>query len=361
MLFLSTIIYFLMMVYLYVRFVKKLNFSPAYRQIFFYLLVLVGLLAISYMPVRKLDLINATLLEFFAFSVGAVFIFVAITFFYEFARIFLRNRRDLIVADILVVVIALLLIGYGFFEAVREPKIVEIEFESKKLHRDLKLAQLTDLHLGNSIFLDKNFAREVAKRISKEQVDLVAITGDLIDAPLAKVKDALQEIAKIQSTYGIYYVLGNHEYLYEVGDLIDYLKTLGIVVLENSNKQVVDNIYAAGIYDLFGKRKGIYLPDVDAALSGVDENSFTIFMTHQPKAVDLMDNHKPDLIIAGHTHCGQIFPFGLIAKIDQPFVVGLHKEKNLYVSCGAGFWGPPIRLFAPSELTIIHLKQTKER
>lgn len=345
-------IYLLMIFYVYKRYIKKLTFSPLYKKIVLYLLVLTAVLAIFYIPVKKLDLIGGVWVELFALAVGAGFIFFALTVAYEFFRLFIKKQKHLFLADIATVLLAITVILYSFFEAVRDPKVVEIEIVSSKIDKPFKIAHLSDLHLGNSIFLDEGFALDVANMVSRQNVDLVAITGDLVDAPLEKVKRSLDLIATTHSKHGIYYVLGNHEYLYDTLDLIEYLKSLGIVVLENSNQTVTESITVAGIYDLFGERIGKLPPDSNKAFEGVEDDEFVIFLTHQPKGkVD-----RADLTLSGHTHGGQIFPFGALVKLDQPYIAGLNVEKTVYVNRGTGFWGPPLRLFAPSEIAIITLK-----
>jgi predicted MPP superfamily phosphohydrolase len=111
-----------------------------------------------------------------------------------------------------------------------------------------------------------------------------------------------------------------------------------------------------GLNDLTGRRFGIRPPNVEEAYNRVDESKATIVLSHQPKSIALVENRRCDLMLSGHTHGGQIFPFGWLVKLDQPYLSGLHEHlpgQQIFVSRGTGYWGPPLRVLAPSEISRI--------
>ena len=186
-----------------------------------------------------------------------------------------------------------------------------------------------------------------------------------MDTKLEFAKPALDELKNINSKYGTYFIVGNHEYFHGVTPIIDYVNTLGIKVLENESVYIGDEnigFNLAGVYDNFGFKYGSYIPDINKALENC-KNSPTVLLAHQPKFINsILNTSNIDLILCGHTHGGQIFPFNFLVKLDQPYVKGLniHNETTqVYVNKGTGFWGPPMRLGASSEITILNLKEAK--
>ncbi|MDA7848161.1 metallophosphoesterase, partial [Sulfurospirillum sp.] len=162
----------------------------------------------------------------------------------------------------------------------------------------------------------------------------------------------------IKSKYGVYFVSGNHEYFHGVEAICEHLKSLHVMVLENENVVIKNTINLAGITDLMGRRMKLLEPDLHKALLHVKPELPTVLLAHQPKITKELKNEKIDLILSGHTHAGQIFPFGLLVLLDQPYLSGLYqhsKNTQIFVSSGAGYWGPPIRVMAPSEIVKIRL------
>ena len=191
--------------------------------------------------------------------------------------------------------------------------------------------------------------------------DSVVITGDLVDTKLEYAIPALNELKNIQSKYGTYFIVGNHEYFHGVKPIIDYVNSLGIKTLENENIYIGEKdkgFYLCGVYDWFGNKYGSYQRDINKALENTS-NQPTILLAHQPKYITQVETTKGiDLVLCGHTHGGQIFPFNFLVKLQQPYIKGLHTHNEftqVYVNKGTGFWGPPMRLGASSEITILKL------
>ena len=174
------------------------------------------------------------------------------------------------------------------------------------------------------------------------------------------IENNLNELKNIKSQYGTYFIVGNHEYFHGARDIMDYLMSINIHVLENSNYYIGEKdigFNLAGVYDIFGYKANYLKPDINKALIGTS-NSPTVLLAHQPKFIDEVVN--VDLVLSGHTHGGQIFPFNYLVKLAQPYIKGLHQHNEhtqIYVNKGTGFWGPPMRLGATAEITKIQLKK----
>ena len=162
----------------------------------------------------------------------------------------------------------------------------------------------------------------------------------------------------MRATYGTYYVLGNHEYIHDVDDILKAIQKTGIKVLINESITLPNLINIAGSADLMGSRVKFLEPDFEATFSKIDSSLPTLFLTHQPKVIEIIDPkllQKADFLLTGHTHGGQIFPFSLAVLFQQPYLKGLHRISSgayIYVSEGAGFWGPPMRAFSDSTITL---------
>ena len=182
-----------------------------------------------------------------------------------------------------------------------------------------------------------------------QKPDLILITGDLVDAPLEKIYDDLKPLNELNAKYGSYMILGNHEYFQgDVKKFIDYFKTTNIKLLLNENITINNQFNLIGITDKIGYRMNYYKPDIKRAFSNIDKTKPSIVMAHQPIMIDELAPYKPDLVISGHTHGGQIFPFGILVKLAQKYLAGLYshnKDTKIFVSKGAGYWGPPYKSF----------------
>ncbi len=236
------------------------------------------------------------------------------------------------------------------------PKIVNIEIDEGLLPRIYKIAQISDLHIG--ALVGKKRVEEIVKKINAQNIDLVVITGDLIDSKLSKSKYILDELKNLKSRYGTFYIVGNHEYFRGVKEILSYMKSVGVNVLENSSMRVGD-FYIAGVYDT---RVGIGRDmdmNISKAYEKIPRNFPVLLLMHRPSGIYRLEGFNPSLILSGHTHGGQIWPFGYIVKLFEPYLKGLHKLKEksfIYVNSGTGFWGPPMRIGTDSEITVIHWK-----
>ncbi|MGC9351672.1 MAG: metallophosphoesterase [Sulfurovum sp.] len=249
-------------------------------------------------------------------------------------------------------------------KATYNARIVELEEITVKIPNLVKpytVVQLSDIHIGGLI--NERFMQSVVKRVNALNPDLVVITGDLVDVKLSQAEKALEVLRGLQSTYGTYFIAGNHEYFHGIEEIMAHVKSLGIRVLENENLYIGkagEGFNLVGVYDVFGYRIKHHQPDLDLALRGTDRDSPSVLLSHQPRFVEEAEG-KVDLILSGHTHGGQLYPFKALVKLQQPYVSGLHRHSDktqVYVNKGTGFWGPPMRLGASSEITYIRLEGT---
>ncbi len=241
--------------------------------------------------------------------------------------------------------------------------IKRVEVSLAKLPKELDgttIVQLTDVHVGPTI--GREFITELVRIVNDLKPDLVAITGDLVDGQVAELKHHVAPLANLISTHGTYFVTGNHEYYSGAEAWCEHLTELGIRVLHNEHVALGrdgQTFHLAGIHDFHAARFDAgHRADLPRALAGRDERQALVLLAHQPKAVHEAVQHGVDLQISGHTHGGQLWPFGWLVRLQQPVVAGLAKfgETLIYVSCGTGYWGPPMRLNAPAEVTQICLR-----
>ncbi|MBL8680568.1 MAG: metallophosphoesterase [Myxococcales bacterium] len=221
-----------------------------------------------------------------------------------------------------------------------------------------KIVQLTDVHIGPT--LDRTFLERVVASVNAESPDLVVITGDLVDGSVAQLGDHVRPLADLRARDGVYFVTGNHEYYSGADDWLAYLRTLGVKPLRNERVRIGgdDGFDLAGVDDASAHQfGGDHGADYERALGGRDDSRPVVLLAHQPRQVTKAERYAPDLVLSGHTHGGQIAPIHFLVKLQQPYVAGLyqHGGTQVYVSRGTGYWGPPMRLAAPAEITKIEL------
>jgi len=253
---------------------------------------------------------------------------------------------------------------YSFFRASRAPVINHLRVWLPRLPgaaNGVKIAQISDLHIGRTI--GKTEVRQVVSLIQSQRPDLIAITGDLVDGTVEMMVDAVAPLASLEAPLGVFFVTGNHEYYTgEPDHWLDHLRTLGITVLRNERVSVgtgARSFDVAGIDDYSASRFAPHHgPHGDKIAAGRDVNRAMVLLAHQPRQIDMAQQMDADLMLSGHTHGGQLWPFGYLVKLVQPYLSGLHRRGNtqIYVSTGAGYWGPPMRLGAAAEIAVLELK-----
>lgn len=253
------------------------------------------------------------------------------------------------------------LVGYGAVTALGPPNILQVPIRLRRLDpafNGFRIAVVSDIHLGP--LLGRSHTERIVRMINETEPDLVAIVGDLVDGTVEELGHAAEPLQDLVSREGSFFVTGNHEYFVE--DTMPWLRELerfGVSPLRNENTAIRRGGAAfdlAGVNDLAGAQHGDP-PDYDRALAGVGPNRPTVLLAHQPVMVEQAAARGVDLQLSGHTHGGQTFPFQYIVEAVQPSLAGLstHEDTQLYVSRGAGFWGPPVRVGAPPDISILSL------
>ena len=238
----------------------------------------------------------------------------------------------------------------------RRPRVVRVTVPIADLPSDLagfRILQLSDLHIGPTI--RRRFVDAVVDRANALRPDLVAVTGDVADGLVPDLREHVAPLGRLKSPHGTFFVTGNHEYYWDVRGWIAELKRLGLEVLTNEHRIVqhgAGRLLLAGVTDLSAAS------DPVAAAAGAPPSDVRVLLAHQPRSAFAAQAAGYDLQLSGHTHGGQYFPFNLLVRLFQPFVAGLHRLESmwLYVSRGTGYWGPPLRLGAPAEITLLELQ-----
>ncbi|MFT4186608.1 MAG: metallophosphoesterase [Micrococcaceae bacterium] len=272
-----------------------------------------------------------------------------------------KKSPKIVSAVALITIISML--SYGFYGANKQPDMNYETIKLTKLNPKLngtKVALISDAHFG-PINQEKWMAK-IVQRINAENPDVVIFAGDIADGTAEQRRAEADELKNIKASTRVY-VTGNHEYIEGVIPWENEIKSFGWNVLINENVEVNKNgskFTIAGVDDASAVHYDIpgQAPNFDKAMAGVDKDNPVIMVAHQPKQVEGSKVHKVDLQVSGHTHGGQIWPFEYLIPLDQPVVEGLEQMSDttqLFVTRGIGSWGPPLRIFAPSEINILEL------
>jgi len=347
------------------RLISYLDISNK-QKFFFKVFLFVNLLGIiGYVAGRYIIDVPNWLYFLLSLPIGVLFLLFCTALIYDISRLILQQtplsnaRRNFFKKslDISSLAAATTLTSASILEA-KYIELQRVDIKLKKLKQNYKIVQLSDVHIGGVI--NAAFIKAMVTRVNSLKPDLVVITGDLVDMDVRKIQAPLAELKKLNAKYGTYFIVGNHEYFHNIDAILKEIKSLGIRVLENENLYVGEEnkgFNLAGVYDIFGYRAGHHFPEIDQALQNAKKNSPTVLLAHQPKYIEEVKSGV-DLMLSGHTHGGQLYPFKFLVAIQQPYISGLHQhneELQIYVNKGTGFWGPPMRLGASSEITEINL------
>jgi hypothetical protein len=301
---------------------------------------------------------------------GVLFLFFVMSVFFDIYRLLLYIAGLILQADLsfllprpvyaLVVPLALsvALNAYGFYEA-RTIRTGVVTIHTSKIPREigrLRIAQLSDVHIG--MIVREERLRRILDAVRKAEPDLLVSTGDLLDGQIDNLMSSADLLRQIRPRYGKYAVMGNHEYFAGIVKALDFHERAGFVVLRGDALTLANLISIAGMDDATGARFGAYRPAEEKTLMAkLPKDTFTLLLKHRPVVEPDSEGHF-DLQLAGHTHKGQIYPFVWLTGLVFPYHSGYHdlaKGSRLYINPGAGTWGPPVRLLAPPEITVIDL------
>jgi len=254
------------------------------------------------------------------------------------------------------------LVGVGATTALGPPDVVRVPVRLRRLDPafdGFRIAVVSDVHVGP--LSGRAHTERIVRMINETEPDLVAVVGDLVDGTVEEFGSAAEPLRHLESREGTFFVTGNHEYyVEETGDWLRELERLGLHRLRNENTVIRRGTGAfdlAGVNDIAGVTRSD-APDFDRALMGADPARPTILLAHQPILVEEAAARGVDLQLSGHTHGGQMWPFHYAVRLAQPSLAGLSTVQGtqLYVTRGAGFWGPPVRIGAPPDVTVLSLQ-----
>ncbi len=252
---------------------------------------------------------------------------------------------------------ALLFCLYGVFEATKIPTVKTYDISSPKIKKNTKLVMLSDLHID--VDTSPKTIEKIVNRVKKLQPDMVVIVGDTVDNTPARLYNQMQELKKLEENGPVYIVLGNHEFYAGAREWAMGFSGLYFRFLNNYGEKVGDTgIYLAGIPDINAAQR-INMPiKTENALYKAEKDDFVILLSHTPKIAEGLTAENVDLQLSGHTHGGQIYPFHYFVEAANDGVLAGFYNKNgikMYVSRGTRYWGPPMRIFAPAEITLFNL------
>ena len=261
-----------------------------------------------------------------------------------------------------VVVVALVVTLIGLYNARRPPRVKIVDVPMKDLPPALngfKIAQISDMHIGPTI--KRPAMKHVVATINRLGVDVVAITGDLVDGNVYELSRHVAPLAGLRSRHGTFFVTGNHEYYSGVMPWLKYLPTLGVRILMNEHVILLHHhaplVLAGGADFSAHNYEPSHRSDAAMAIAGAPRAAIKVLLAHQPRSAPAAEAAGFDLQLSGHTHGGQFLPWNFFVRFQQPFTAGLDRVKEMlvYTSRGTGYWGPPKRFGAPSEITLLRL------
>jgi predicted MPP superfamily phosphohydrolase len=253
-------------------------------------------------------------------------------------------------------------LAWGFYVS-RRPETKRVTIEIPGLDPSLdgfRIVQISDVHIGET--LGRDFAQLVTDQVNALKPDLVAVTGDLIDGSVARLRDDVAPLGGLRGKHGVYYVTGNHEYYHGGTSWEAEGRRLGFTVLHNEHRVVADGkLVIGGVTDMEGARfSAAHAPRVDLTFAQAPAGVPRVLLAHQPRFAKAAKDSSVSLMLSGHTHGGQIFPFMAFVLLQQPVIGGFARIQGVptYTSKGTGYWGPPFRIGPRGEVTELTLKAT---
>ncbi|MFF6851623.1 metallophosphoesterase [Streptomyces antimycoticus] len=251
-------------------------------------------------------------------------------------------------------------VGYGTYTVLRGPRVKRITVPLAKLPRrahGFRIAVVSDIHLGP--ILGRAHTQRVVEAVNRTNPDLIAVVGDLVDGSVADLGPAAEPLRALRARHGSYFVTGNHEYYSGADAWLDHVRELGLRPLENERTEL-PGFDLAGVNDVGGESEG-QGPDFGKALGGRDRSRASVLLAHQPVVIHDAVKAGVDLQLSGHTHGGQLWPGTYVAELANPTAAGLDRygDTQLYVTRGAGAWGPPVRVGEPPDVTVVELASTR--
>jgi len=264
-----------------------------------------------------------------------------------------KNVSLLSKANFIVILFSIMVCAYAIYEGNKLPQVHEEFIYSDKINSNLRIIQLSDLHITRATSTTR--LRQLVEQVNMLNPDVVVLTGDTIDDNVFLIEEQLNMLKEISAPYGTYSIMGNHEFYNDVYAAKRVLDSLGLKFLFNGGVHINNtNVFIAGIPDLNTMFERV---NFWRTLNPSKKEDFKVLLSHTPIIINSLSDGIVDLVLAGHTHGGQIFPFHWLVKQANDYLAGKYKVNgiDMYVSRGAGAWGPQMRLFAPSDIVVINL------
>ena len=348
---------------------------PWYIRLSFLLFIILGWSApfLSFMIKRNAEyawLIGSTKILYFIF--GFVFFLFIISFIRDFIWILvdfikrtpveqIKNPPHIGKINVITFVVSLLFCLYGVYEAEKTPQILEYDIVSPKIKENTKVVMLSDLHIDTDV--STKYVTKIVDIVNKQNPDLVVLVGDIIDNTPGKLYAQTEALKGLNKNNNVYVALGNHEHYSGALDWIIAFARLGFNVVGNYGQKAGDSgLYIAGIPDITASKNDKIKVNVGNALFNASKDDYVIMLSHTPKVAEGITKDNVDLILSGHTHGGQIFPFHYATKrVNDGRLAGFYDANGIkmYVSRGTRYWGPPMRILAPSEITVFNFIKEK--
>lgn len=265
--------------------------------------------------------------------------------------------------------LALAVTFVGFLNARRTAQVVDVEVPIADLPESLDgytIVQISDVHVGPTI--KSKYIDAIVDKVNKLEPDAIAVTGDIVDGPVSRLREHTAPLGRMRARDGVFFVTGNHEYYSGAHEWIEEMRRLGMTALLNEHvvcEREGQGLMIAGVTDYTAHHfDPHHRSDPHGAIEGAPDNvRAKVLLAHQPRTALAAQDAGYDLQISGHTHGGQFFPWNLFVPLQQPWVAGLNRLGNMwvYTSRGTGYWGPPKRFGAPSEITRLRLVSSSLR
>lgn len=258
-------------------------------------------------------------------------------------------------ANALVVVFTIVIGGYALYQGYKQPAVKELTFYSDKITQDMSIIQISDLHINRATPVAR--IRQLVNAVNMLNPDVIVLTGDTIDDNTVLIEQQLSALKELSAPFGVYSIMGNHEFYNDIYTSKRVLNDHNLTFLFNGGVHIGHaNVFLCGIPDLGTMYERVNLW---RTLKNSTNDDYKILLSHTPNIVDSLSSGLVDLVLSGHTHGGQIFPFHIFVKQANRYLAGVFKvnDTDLFVSRGAGTWGPSMRLLAPADIAFIHLKK----
>ncbi|HJM95860.1 MAG TPA: metallophosphoesterase [Candidatus Marinimicrobia bacterium] len=365
------------------RFIPALGFSSSQTILAYTAVFILSLLPILPIALRmsgneskiidRLSLVGYTSLGFFTLS---FIIFTAKDFILQLYPLIEGlfhtkepldySKRDFIKKSVSIAMIGIAGTGtgFGFYSSRKGPTVMNQDIFLESLpdgFENFTIVQISDLHVRPTI--KRPYVEDVFRKIAFRSPDLIVVTGDLVDGSVDYLSPEIEPLKDLIAPYGTYFVTGNHEYYSGVDPWLDETDRLGMKNLINTNEIISksgDEIAIAGITDLNAHQINLsHRSDPELALASLPKDIIKIVLAHQPNSIHAVHKVGADLQLSGHTHGGQFWPFTYPVKIASTYIAGYydHFGTQIYVNRGTGYWGPPLRIGVPAEITLIRLKK----